>query len=394
MSLDEYEFLDNYISAVTGISDIDFKTLRNMMRPFNFFHAEELQTCWKDTIELLKKLFQTTNDVLGVTGTIRVAFDAIISNVIEQEDKVLVLANGYWGKYAARVVRSYGGTPVLYEEAPTRALDPKKVKNLIENHRDLKAVTIMHVETDTGLVHPVKEIGKIVKENSDGLYIVDCAASLGGMKVEVDEWQADFCFSGSHKCLASPVGLALITVSNYAWKLIGARKTPIWGTYNNLLSWKEKIPGESRPPLSTPIVHAIRARLDYIFRHGPEKIFRRHEVAAKAIRFGIIEMGLSLLPESYEAPPCSNVVTVVRFPQGVDQERLLKIMRERYHILLVPSSFRGGVFPLGTINETQVSPRYILSLLTTLGLTLSELGVKIRLEEAITESNEILKALS
>ncbi|MGC8960841.1 MAG: pyridoxal-phosphate-dependent aminotransferase family protein [Candidatus Bathyarchaeia archaeon] len=360
-----------------------------MLRPFAL-HTMEFHRYWDETREMLKKLFQTDNDLVGMTGSIRLGFDAIISNIVEPGDRVLILSNGYWGNYVVRVVESYRGVPLLHEESPTRALDPKKVEETIRKEEDVKAVTVMHVETDTGIAHPVAEIGRIVKENSDALYVVDCATSFGGMEVNVDDWRADFCFTGSHKCLSSPVGLVFITVSDEAWNVIRKRKTPIQGTYNNLLPWREPISGECEPPLPAAIIHAVRAKLEYIFRHGPEKIYKKHEIAAKALRSGVIEMGLKLLSESAEAPPCSNVVTTVKYPEGVSIENVTKMMGERYGIGFLPSPYRPGCFQLGTINESQLSPRHILYLLTCLGLTFSELGVKVRLEDAIRTANEIL----
>ncbi|MEM3608428.1 MAG: aminotransferase class V-fold PLP-dependent enzyme [Candidatus Bathyarchaeia archaeon] len=389
MSIEEYEFLDEYRNSGTGISDLDFRAARYMLRPFAL-HGREFHRYWDDTKEMLKKLFQTDNDLVGMTGSIRLGFDAIISNIVEPGDRVLILSNGYWGNYVVRVVESYGGVPLLHEESPTRALDPKKVEEEIRKEGDVKAVTVMHVETDTGIAHPVAEIGRVVKENSDALYVVDCATSFGGMEVNVDDWEADFCFTGSHKCLSSPVGLVFITVSNEAWDVIRKRKTPILGTYNNLLPWREPISGECEPPLPAAIIHAVRAKLEYIFRHGPEKIYKKHEIAAKALRLGVIEMGLELLSESAEAPPCSNVVTTVKYPEGVSIENVTKIMGERYGIGFLPSPYRPGCFQLGTINESQLTPRHILYLLTCIGLTFSELGVKVRLEDAIRTANSIL----
>jgi alanine-glyoxylate transaminase/serine-glyoxylate transaminase/serine-pyruvate transaminase len=363
-----------------------------MLRPFSF-PIDEYHEYWKETKDMLRRLFLTKNDITATVGAIRVAFDVIISNIMEPEDKVLVLTNGYWGNYVERVVKSYNGIPILHRENPTSALDPKKIRDELARHKDLKAVTVMHVETDTGSVNPVGEIGELVRAHSDALYVVDCATSLGGMKVEADKWKADCCFSGSHKCLSSPVGLAFITTSNRTQNVIEKRRTPILGSYNNLLPWKDLILGECGPPLPITTIHAVRARLDYIFAHGPEKIFKRHEIAAEAMRSGILEMGLELLSESPQALPCSNVVTVVRFPTGVKKEEVSRIMRKRYHVGFALSPYREEVFQIGTINEKQVNPKHILYFLTSLGLTLSELGVKIKLEQAIRKADEILQRM-
>ena len=141
-------FLDRYTNTGTGLSDTDIRTLRAMTHRFNL-HTKEFHKYWDETKEMLKRVFQTKNTVIGITGSIRIAFDAIISNAIEPADKVLTLTNGYWGDYVPRVVESYRGKPIIYKENPRLPVDPDKVKQLLEEHNDLKAVAVMHVETDT-----------------------------------------------------------------------------------------------------------------------------------------------------------------------------------------------------------------------------------------------------
>lgn len=398
MTVNESVF-DNYVSLSPGLSDCDLRTLRYMLKRSNLM-TDAFYDYWNETVLMLKKLFQTNNDLIGMTGTIRVAFDGILGSIIEPGDKILVLSNGYWGSYAAEVTKSFKGIPIVVEEKSGCAIKPEKVEEALGTE-DIKAVSIMHVETDTGIVNPVGEIGDVVKKNSDTLYIVDCATSLGGMEVKADEWGAGICFSGSHKCLSSPVGMAFITVGKKAWKVMEERKTPIMGYYDNLLMWKERtlerVPGKIPPPIPVSVVHAVRARLDYIFESGPKKIFQKHEIATRSVRRGISNLGISLLAdcdrcEGCDSPRriCSDVVTTFYYPHGVSADKVESIMSRRYYVPLYPEIYRPECFHIGTINETQVNPRHILYLITALGLTMSELGVRVNLEKAIRTANKIL----
>ncbi|MEM2943075.1 MAG: aminotransferase class V-fold PLP-dependent enzyme [Candidatus Bathyarchaeia archaeon] len=389
-------FLDRYANTGTGLSDTDIRTLRAMTRRFNL-HTREFHDYWNETKEMLQRVFQTGNSVVGVTGSIRVAFDVIISNTIEPGDKVLSLTNGYWGDYFPRVVKSYSGEPIVYSEDPRLPIDPEKVRDVLSKNSDVKAVTVMHVETDTGIVNRISRISEIVRRYSNALYIVDCATSLGGMEVKVDELGIDFCFSGSHKCLGAPAGLAFITVSERGWDAIRNRKTPIFGMYGNLASWNEPLPLECEPPMPTHVIHAVRSTLEWILSRGLKEVCRMHEVAAEALRCGLIEMGLELYPdcsrcEGCASPDrfCSDVVTTLPYPHGVKPETLERIMGERFNLSVLASPYRPGCFQLGTINELQTSPDYILKLITTLGLSFSELGVKIRLDKGIRAAHDIL----
>ena len=387
---------DRYTNTSTGVSDSDVKTIRSMISRFNL-HTKEFHQYYDETKEMLKTIFQTKNQIIGLTGSIRLGFDAIFSNIIEPSDKVLVLTNGYWGNHIPKVVNSYRGESIVYEENHKLPINIKKVRDILRKNTDVKAVAVVHVETDTGIVNNVSEIGEIVKEESDALYIVDCATSLGGMEVRVDDWGADFCFSGSHKCMTAPVGLAFITVSEDAWNVIQNRKTPIYGVYNNLIPWSTPQELECEPPLPTMTLHAVRATLEWILSTGPKEVYKLHELAALALRIGLLEMGLKIFPDcsscdgcNSEKRFCSNVVTAVPYPPQVDHNDVERIMGERYHLSLTRTPYRPDTFQLGTINEWQISQEYILKFLTTLGLTFSELGVKINLDNGIKKAYKIL----
>jgi len=395
MSMNDH-FLDRYTNTGTGISDTDVNTLRSMTRRFNL-HTKEFHQYWGETQELLQRVFQTRNRPVGVTGSIRIGFDVVMSNLVEPGDKVLTLTNGYWGDHFPRVVKSYRGEPIAYKQDPRLPIDPEKVKALLEEHSDIKAVAVVHVETDTGIANHISQIGKIVRKNSNALYVVDCATSLGGMEVKVDDWGIDFCFSGSHKCLTAPVGLAFVTVSGKGWKAIEDRRTPIFGSYHDLAPWKEQLKMECEPPMPTLVIHAVRSTLEWMLAKGLNRVFQMHEVAAGALRSGLMEMGLEIFPDCSKCDGCtssnkfcSNVVTTFKYPPKVKAEEVEQIMGEKYNLSLLASPYRPECFQLGTINELQLSPDYVLKLVATLGLTMEELGLDIRLENGIRKAYETI----
>ena len=61
-----------------------------------------------------------------------------------------------------------------------------------------------------------------------------------------------------------------------------------------------------------------------------------------------------------------------------------------YYLSVIPEAYRQDALHFGTINELQISPDHILKLITCFGLTLSELGVKVNLEQNIRKAYEVL----
>lgn len=86
-----------------------------------------------------------------------------------------------------------------------------------------KIVAMVHGETSTGRIHPLKAIGEACR-TEDALFIVDAVATIGGREVKVDEWKIDAAIGGTQKCLSVPSGMAPITYNERVADVIAARK--------------------------------------------------------------------------------------------------------------------------------------------------------------------------
>ena len=149
--------------------------------------------------------------------------EAALASIVNKGDKVLNIVGGKFGQRFMQITEVHGGTPIELEVEWGYGVDPKDVKYILEEEDDIKAVTIVHNETSTGVTNPIDEVGKIVNDY-DALYVVDTVSSLGGDDVFVDGYNIDICVTGSQKCLAAPPGMAAMTLSDDAWKVVD--KTP------------------------------------------------------------------------------------------------------------------------------------------------------------------------
>lgn len=400
------DFCDFTFNHATGLNDLSPRTMRSILVPFSGTASAEYFQYWKETEELLRRLFQTKGDVMPVTGSIRVAFDSIISSVMEPGEEILVLTNGEWGDYSVDIIRTYGGKPIVAEQNPELPIDSDLVSEKLDQFPDVKAVMAIHVETDIGAFNQVGDIGRVVKKKSNALYIVDCATSLGGMEVSTDKWGADFNFSGSHKCLDSPVGLAFITLNDRAWEEIENRKTPIRSYYTSLEMWKKQWvgrTGHSVYAIPQPALHAVRARIEQILEDGITREYELHRLAAKAIRKSIMEMGFEMWMDCNKCPGCdsprrfcSDVVSAVKFPDKVSDKWMEfgSKMKYEYNTNVGHHAFGrcgfGKAFHVGTTRTHQLLPRNLLATLTSIGLAMSDLGVDVKLEKGIRAANKVI----
>jgi aspartate aminotransferase-like enzyme len=197
----------------------------------------------------------------------------------------------------------------------------------------------------------------------------------------------DLNMTGSQKCLAAPLGMALVGVSQRAWEAMERRSRCASSLVYDLRRWRElwipvsrggRVPdGQHRvQPISIPthLTAAMRAAVELILEEGIAHRFARHAVAGRAFRAGLEAMGLELFPDLSIA---SNTVSCFKAPAGIEAGALVKQMRDRYGILIGTGldKIRATALRVGHMGIT-ASPQYILPTLSALELALRDLGYK------------------
>jgi selenocysteine lyase/cysteine desulfurase len=81
-----------------------------------------------------------------------------------------------------------------------------------------KLVSITHVPTNSGIIQPIEEIGKLTKDK-DTLLLIDACQSIGQIPMEVNELRCDFLTATSRKFLRGPRGAGFLYVSDKALEL-------------------------------------------------------------------------------------------------------------------------------------------------------------------------------
>jgi len=181
--------------------------------------------------------------------------------------------------------------------------------------------------------------------------------------------------------------MALVAVSPRAWEVMERRSKPARSFAYDLLRWKEwwvpvsrggKVPDGAprRQPVSMPthLTAAMNVAVRLILEEGLAHRFRRHEVAATALRRGLAAMGIEMFPDPSIV---SNTVSCLRVPRSIEPAAVVTQMRDRYGILIGTGldKMRTTTLRIGTMGLT-ASPQYVLPTLSALELALRDLGYK------------------
>ncbi|MDK2824648.1 MAG: alanine-glyoxylate transaminase / serine-glyoxylate transaminase / serine-pyruvate transaminase [Clostridia bacterium] len=359
-----------------GPSNVDPRVLRAMSAPILGHLDPEFLEIMNETMELLRFVFQTKNQLtMAMPGTGSAGMETVLANLIEEGDKVIVCVNGVFGGRMLDICQRLKADVTTVEAPWGKIIEPEQVKEALEKTK-AKFVAIVHAETSTGVLQPLEEISTLCKQY-DAMILVDCVTSLAGCTVEIDKWGIDAAYSGTQKCLSCPPGLSPVTFSENAQKIINNRKSkvPIWYLDLTMIQnyWGQQRAYHHTAPIN--MNYALREALRIIYEEGLEQRFARHELNSKALKSGLEAMGIKMwAQEGHRLPMLTSAV----IPEGVDDLQVRKYLLSNYGIEIGGGlgEGKGKVWRIGTMGYT-CNEKNVLLFLTALESALKEQGYKI-----------------
>ncbi|MDL2247071.1 alanine--glyoxylate aminotransferase family protein [Methanobrevibacter sp. OttesenSCG-928-K11] len=327
-----------------------------------------------DTSELMSEVFKTQNKSYLITGSGTAVMEAGIAAIANPGEKVLNVVGGKFGERFMKIANSHGIDSKELSVEWGKAVDPKDIKEALDADENIKAITVVHNETSTGVAAPIKEIGKLMK-NYDALYVVDTVSSLGGDYVDVDKYGIDVCVTGSQKCLAAPPGMAAITLSDDAWKVVDNVNSNSY--YLDMKAYKKsggKTPPETPYTPSVSLIYALHESLKIIKEEGLDNRVKRHHKAAQATVKAVKALGLELFPDESVS---SATVTAVKMPEGITDKEFRGTTRDKYGVELAGGQdhLKGNVFRIGHMGN--ISYKELAIAFSAIGMTLKDLNLDV-----------------
>jgi len=372
----------NYL-LTPGPTPLPPQVMEAQARPIMHHRTPQFQAILKEASEGLKTIFQTANDVFILTSSGTGAMESSVINLLSAGDTALVVQAGKFGERWTELCKAYGITPEVINIEWGKAVSPQEIEKRLKTNPKIKAVFTTLCETSTGVATDIEAIGAVVKQ-TPAVLVVDAISGLGAIDLKTDAWSVDVCVSGSQKGLMLPPGLAFVSVSEKAWKLIEASKSPRY--YFDLLEAKKALASTDTPytPAITLII-ALNEALKMMKQDGLENIFKRHKKMADATRAAVKALGLEL----FAPTASSDVVTAVKVPQGIDGEKLVKTMRDTYGVTMAggQAELKGKVFRvahMGFIEEFD-----IIVGISCLEKVLHQMGYKFALGAGVKAAQEV-----
>jgi aspartate aminotransferase-like enzyme len=335
----------------------------------------------------MKPVFGTSSDVLFLGSSGTGGLEAAVASCFSPGDRVLSCPVGVFGKRLAEIARVNGCTVEVLETPLGAALDPAALRTRLaqSDGAGFRGILLTHNETSTGVQNDMAAIAAVTRGHS-ALTIVDSVSGLGASPFEMDAWGYDVVISASQKAFAAPPGVAMVAVSQRAWKAIDSSRGT--GYYFDLKKARE-FASKGQTPWTPPIsqFYALAVALERYHADGLEANFERHATYARAVRAAFETLGCSI----FSRPDAHSVTVVAAYPpDGVDAAQLLKTLGERYGVVISggQGELTGKIVRFGTMGDVAESD--LLGAIAALELALADCGATVGLGSGVAAAALVL----
>jgi len=369
---------DTNLLMIPGPVPIHPRVFRVMAKPIFGHRTAHYQKILRETVDMLRTIMKLdAHDVFIFAGSGTLSLHAAMANLVEPGDKVLNCVNGKFSERTSLIAEKFGGKPITLDIDWGQPILPEDVQNALDADPEIKIVTLCHNETSTGVLNPLKEIGKVAKDHG-ALVVADGITSVGGDEAYPELMNTDMMISGSQKCLGIPPGLAVLSVGPDAWEKIKNRATPAYDFYTDLLTTKKKWDKDQDTPWTsaTTLIQGFHESLTIMLEEGYENRVARHKLLAKGLREGIKATGLKLFANEQYA---SNTVTTIRYPEGINDAEFREHLTDKWGVTIAAAQppYKGKFFRIASMNLCL--PRDILATLAVVEMGLNAFNFEVEL---------------
>ena len=359
-----------------GPSSANPRVLRAMSLPIIGYLDPAFFDLLDELSTMLGEVFKTDRRAFAVAGTGSAGMEAGLVSLAQPGDTVIICSYGYFCERQIVMADRLGLNVIPLRTEWGRSMDPQVLADALNKHPGTQLVVGIHAETSTGTIQPIASFAQIAHE-AGALFMTDVVTSLAGCELEFDEWNLDYAYSGSQKCLAAPPGISPVALSGRALDYIRYRSQPPSSWYLDLSMiadyWGPDHIAHHTAPVS--MIYGLREAVAMALNETLEMRWRRHQANASALRAGLEALKLEMpIPESDRL----DQLTVVKLPRGVDDVMLRTQLLEEYSIEVGRGlgQFAGEVIRIGLMGESCV-PANVFALLNALEKILPEYGFEI-----------------
>ena len=361
---------------IPGPSPVPDRILRAISLPTIDHRGPEFGELGLRVLAGLQQVFNTRHPVVIYPASGTGAWEAALANTMSPGDALLMYETGHfaslWKKMAERLSLrpEFIGLPDV--EGWRHGVDAQAIERRLraDTGHALKAVCVVHNETSTGVTSDIAAVRRAIDAaGHPALLMVDTISGLASADYRHDEWGVDVGISGSQKGLMLPPGISFNALSPKALQASKTAKLPrsFWG-WDEIVEMNKTGYWPYTP--NTNLLYGLAESLEMLLDEGLPNVFARHRRWAEGVRTAVRAWGLAI--QCADPALYSPVLTGVITPEGVDADRIRRLIHERFDLSLGTGlgKVKGRMFRIGHLGDSND-----LTLLATLAGC--EMGLKL-----------------
>jgi len=311
---------------------------------------------------------------IPLQGSGTYGLEAVVSSTIPPDGKLLVIINGAYGKRIVKISRILKIETTALEFPENSKPDLKKIEAALKADSKISQVAVVHCETTTGIMNPIKEIGELVSKHG-AKYFVDAMSSFGAVPIDVADCRIDYLVSSANKCVEGVPGFTFAIANLASLKATrGFARSLTLDLLDQYEGFEKN--GQFR---FTPPTHAMIA-----FRQALAELQAEGGVPGRAARYranyealiaGMRQMGFK---EYLDEADRGYIITSFLYPQDpkFKFEEFYEKLNARNYVIYPGKVSDADCFRIGSIGRIFESD--IHDLLACIKQTIDEMGVRLR----------------
>lgn len=289
-----------------------------------------------------------TSVLMQGSGTFSV--ESVVGTMVPRRGKLLVLTNGAYGERIATIARYLEMDHAVLDFGETSPSEPETLDRKLAEDPAVTHVAVVHCETTTGMLNPIREVGEVVKQHGK-VFFVDAMSSFGGVPMDLAALDIDFMVSSANKCVQGVPGFGFCVARRSALEGLEGRARSL--SLDLYAQWKTMEDKGGKWRFTSP-THVVRAFIQAMAElHAEGGVAARHARYAENQRrlvAGMREMGFAtLLPDAVQSP----IITSFLYPEAENFtfERLYEELKERGFVIYPGKISAAPTFRIGAIGH-------------------------------------------
>ena len=309
---------------------------------------------------------------IPMQGSGTFSIEAVFASTVPPDGKVLIVANGAYGKRMAQICEYLKIDHRFLWFAEDTVPDLNVIQQILdEEDGAITDLAVVHCETTTGIMNPIADIGALARK-AGVQYFVDAMSSFGAVPIDLEACEIDYLVSSANKCIEGVPGFGFVIARRAALE-----ETEGWARSLSLdllsqLRGLEKN-GQFRFTPPTHVMLAFhQALLELELEGGPEGRGKRYNQNYETLMAGMEPMGF----RAYLKPELRGyIITSFHYPQQANWsfETFYEKLNVRGLVIYPGKVSDADCFRIGNIGR--LFPEDVRTLLAAIKDVLAEMGV-------------------